>query len=164
MRAVDAYGNVSTVTSVTWTVDATAPALPTIDSGPAAASTTGKNVSFGFSDAEGTATFEVQLDGGGYSSAASPKSYSNLSDGSHTFNVRAVDVYGNTSASVSRTWTVDAIAPALPTIDSGPAAASTSGKNVSFGFSDTEGTATFEVQLDGGGYSRRHQPEGLQRT
>ena len=51
-----------------------------------------------------------------------------------------------------------------PTIDSGPAAASTSGKSVSFGFSDTEGTATFEVQLDGGGYTSCHLAEAPTRT
>ncbi len=159
VRAVDAYGNVSTVTSRTWTVDAVAPALPTIDSGPAAASTSGTSVSFGFSDTEGTATFEVQIDGTGYLASPSPVAYNNLTDGSHTFQVRALDGYGNVSASVSRTWTVDAIAPPAPTIDSGPAAASTSGKSPSFGFSDTEGTATFEVQLDGGGYSASTSPK-----
>ena len=159
VRAVDALGNTSSAFSRTWTVDATAPALPTIDSGPAASSTSGKNVSFGFSDSEGTATFEVQLDGGGYTSATSPQAYTNLSDGSHTFQVRAVDVYGNTSSAVSRTWTVDATAPPAPTIDSGPAAASTSGPSVSFGFSDTEGTATFEVQIDGGGFASSTSPK-----
>ena len=143
----------------TWTVDAVAPPLPSITSGPAAASTSGKNVSFGFSDTEGTATFEVQIDGGAFSGSASPKAYTSLADGSHTFAVRALDIYGNTSAAVTRTWTVDAVAPPLPSINSGPAAASTSGKNVSFGFSDTEGTATFEVQIDGGAFSGSASPK-----
>ena len=159
VRAVDAYGNTSSAVTRTWTVDAVAPPVPTIDSGPAAASTSSRNVSFGFSDTEGTATFEVQIDGGGYTGSTSPKAYTNLADGSHTFDVRALDGYGNTSAAVTRTWTVDAVAPPVPSIDSGPAAASTSGKNVSFGFSDTEGSATFEVQIDGGGYTASTSPK-----
>ena len=161
VRALDAYGNVSGTTSRTWTVDAVAPPVPSIDSGPAAASTSGKNVSFGFSDTEGGSTFEVQIDNGGYGTAASPKAYTNLSDGSHTFDVRAVDAYGNTSASTTRTWTVDAIAPPAPSIDTGPSGGSTTGKNVSFAFSDSEGTATFEVQLDGTGYVAATSPQAL---
>ena len=165
VRAVDVYGNTSAAVSRTWTVDAVAPALPTIDSGPAAASTSGKNVSFGFSDTEGTATFEVQLDGGGYSSLLRRRPTA-TSPTARTPRRPRPRRYGNTSSSTSRTWTVDAVAPALPTIDSGPTAASTSGKNVSFGFSDTEGTATFEVQIDGGGYSSaaRRRPTATSPT
>src|SRR5258708_11395398 len=100
----------SAATSRIGTVDATPPPLPSIDSGPAASSTSGKNVSFGFSDTEGTATFEVQIDGGGFTSASSPKAYTNLSDGSHTFHVRALDGYGNASSSTSRPWTAAAVA------------------------------------------------------
>ena len=128
---------------------------PSIDTGPRhAASTSGPaSVSFGFSDTEGTATFEVQIDGGGYIAASSPQLYGGLTDGSHTFDVRAKDAYGNTSSATSRTWTVDAIAPPTPSIDSGPAPASTSGPNTSFAVSDTAGAATFECKLDGGGTS-----------
>src|SRR5205807_1254967 len=159
VRALDGYGNTSSATSRTWTVDATAPPAPSIDSGPAASSTSGAIVSFGFSDSEGGATFEVRLDGGAWTSAASPHSYSSLSDGSHTFDVRALDAYGNTTSATSRTWTVDATAPPAPSIDSGPAASSTSGPNVSFGFSDSEGTATFEVRIDGGSWSSSASPK-----
>src|SRR5205823_2691930 len=159
VRAIDGYGNTTSATSRTWTVDATAPPAPSIDTGPAASSTSGPNVSFGFSDSEGTATFEVRLDGGSWTSAASPKGYNSLSDGSHTFDVRALDGYGNTSSATSRTWTVDATAPPAPSIDSGPAASSTSGANVSFGFSDTEGSATFEVRIDGGSWNPAASPK-----
>src|SRR5207253_5971168 len=160
VRALDTYGNTTSAVSRTWTVDAVAPPTPSIDSGPAASSTSGPNVSFGFSDSEGTATFAVRLDGGSWSSAASPKGYSSLSDGSHTFDVLALDAYGNATTTTSRTWTVDATAPPAPSIDSGPAASSTSGPNVSFGFSDSEGTATFAVRLDGGSWSSAASPKG----
>ena len=48
------------------------------------------------------------MDAGSWGSCSSPKSYSNLANGSHTFDVRATDAAGNTDASpASRTWTVN---------------------------------------------------------
>jgi uncharacterized repeat protein (TIGR02059 family) len=159
VRAKDTLGNPSTPRTRTWTVDAVAPPVPAIDSGPAGGSTTGVNVSFGFSDSEPGVTFEVQLDGGGFAVTSSPNAYSGLGDGSHTFQVRAKDTYGNTSPAVSRTWTVDAVAAPAPAIDSGPGAGATSGPNVAFGFSDSEGGTTFEVRLDGGSWTADASPK-----
>ncbi len=159
VRALDAYGNASSATSRTWTVDATAPPAPSIDSGPAGGSTSAANVAFGFSDSEGGTSFEVRLDGGAWTGATAPKSYVGLADGSHTFDVRALDAYGNLSSAASRTWTVDAVAPPAPTIDSGPAGGSTSGPGVGFGFSDSEGGATFELRLDGGVWTADSSPK-----
>jgi hypothetical protein len=58
------------------------------------------------------AGFTCQLDDGVYTPCGSPWSYSNLSDGVHTFRVRAVDVMGFVDPSpASYTWTVSATAP-----------------------------------------------------
>jgi hypothetical protein len=60
-------------------------------------------------------TFQCELDGGGFSACASPKSYAGLSNASHTFRVRAKDQAGNLDASpASFTWTVDTVAPSAP--------------------------------------------------
>ena len=65
------------------------------------------DVSFGFSSSEPDATYECQLDGGEFSPCASPVTYSGLSNGQHTFYVRAKDAAGNADATpASRTWTV----------------------------------------------------------
>jgi hypothetical protein len=66
------------------------------------------DVSFGLSSSEPDATYECQLDGGEFSPCASPVTYSGLSNGQHTFYVRAKDAAGNADATpASRTWTVD---------------------------------------------------------
>src|SRR5207302_2049052 len=56
-------------------------------------------------------------DGGGFTTCTSPKSYSGLSAGSHTFDVRAVDNAGNTGSASSFTWTIDTTAPTVSSIN-----------------------------------------------
>jgi hypothetical protein len=55
------------------------------------------------------ATFECQMDGGGYSPCTSPKNYSGLASGqTHTFTVLATDRAGNTDqAQPSYSWVID---------------------------------------------------------
>ncbi|HSL43821.1 MAG TPA: ExeM/NucH family extracellular endonuclease [Anaerolineales bacterium] len=97
--------------------DTTAPDT-TIDSSPSDPSNS-SSASFTFSGTDdvtpaGNLTFECDLDGAGFSSCASPQSYTSLSDGSHTFQVRAIDGAGNQDPTpASFTWTVDTTAPSV---------------------------------------------------
>ena len=85
----------------------------TIDSGPQG--TVNKTTAaFEFSANENGSTFECKLDGGSFENCASPKEYTGLEDGGHTFTVRATDEAENTSEPVSRSWTVDTTAPGRP--------------------------------------------------
>ena len=87
----------------------TKPPETTITAGPSEGSiTTQADASFGFSSSEARSTFSCQLDGGGFSSCTSPKTYNGLSNASHTFEVKATDAAGNTDATPARrTWTVN---------------------------------------------------------
>jgi desulfoferrodoxin (superoxide reductase-like protein) len=78
----------------------------TITSGPSG-TVTSTSASFGFSSTEQGSTFQCQIDGGTFSACPSPKSYSALADGNHSFAVRATDAAGNTDPTpASRSWTV----------------------------------------------------------
>jgi hypothetical protein len=85
-------------------------------------------------------TFQCQLDVGGYSSCTSPKSYSSLAEGSHTFSVKAVDAATNSSAAATSTWTVDLTNPA--TAITFPVSSSTYATSVSGSYELGCGTAT----------------------
>jgi PKD domain/Bacterial Ig-like domain/Galactose oxidase, central domain len=72
------------------------------------------------SDEEGV-TFECRLDTGAWTECESPKVYSDLPEGEHTFGVRAVDASGTADPNeATRTFTVDLTPPAV-TLDT-PAA------------------------------------------
>ena len=69
--------------------------------------TTETTATFEFEASEDDASFECQLDGGGFASCSSPQTYEDLGLGEHTFEVRATDVAGNTDQSpASFTWLV----------------------------------------------------------
>jgi hypothetical protein len=91
----------------------TEPPDTAIDTGPAGIVNSG-SARFSFSSSEPNSTFECRLDGTPFSVCSSPKDYSALADGPHTFEVRAIDVEGNTDATpTSRTWTVDTTVPSI---------------------------------------------------
>jgi hypothetical protein len=135
----------------------TTPPDTTIDSGPTG-TVISNSASFSFSSTEANSTFQCSLDGAAFSSCSSPQSYTNLSEGQHTFKVAAVDSSGNLDASpASATWTVDSAAPDTA-ITSGPTG-TVSSNSASFSFSSTEANSTFECSLDGAAFSSCTSPQ-----
>ena len=147
-RAEDALGNQDpTPVTRTFTVDTTPPDT-TIDSGPSEP-TGDATPSFEFSSEPG-ATFECRVDTDDFSSCSSPETVAALTDGSHTFEVRATDQVGNTDPTpATRSFTVDTTPPDT-TIDSGPAGTITTDQ-ASFTFSGDPASDTAKVQckIDG---------------
>src|SRR5207248_63986 len=118
VRATDQAGNTdASPASYTWTVDLTAPNT-TIDTHPGDPSNN-TTPNFSFSSSESGSTFECRIDGGSWTSCSSPHSISPaLSEGSHTFDVRATDPAGNTDGSAATyTWLIDTGAPTVTITD-----------------------------------------------
>jgi len=91
--------------------DTTAPNT-TITSGPPSL-TRSTSAAFSFSSTEANSTFECKLDDGAFTPCSAPKGYT-VTNGSHTFSVRARDRAGNVDATpASRTWRVDTIKPTV---------------------------------------------------
>jgi hypothetical protein len=118
--------------------------------------TTQTSASFSFTGEAG-ATFQCALDGAAFGACTSPKAYSGLADGSHTFQVRQTDTAGNTGPAASRNWTIDTAAPAAPTITSGPSGL-TNQASASFSFTGEAG-ASLECSLDGAGFAACASPK-----
>ncbi|CAN5205883.1 hypothetical protein BH20ACI2_BH20ACI2_20270 [soil metagenome] len=158
VRATDQAGNQDASPATrNWTVDTIAPDT-TINTGPSG-TVPSTIANFTFSSNEGGVTFECSLDGAAYTLCSSPAIYGGLSQGQHTFNVRAVDAAGNLDPSpATRTWTADTVAPDT-TIDSGPTQnSSVSNTSATFNFSSNEAGSTFQCQIDGGGFSSCTSP------
>jgi uncharacterized protein len=164
VRAKDSTGNLDpSPASFTWTIDTAAPDTM-IDTNPSNP-TNSNSASFTFSGTDngtGVASFECKLDAGSFSACTSTQNYSSLADGSHTFQVRAIDGAGNLDPSpASFTWTIDTTAPET-TINSNPANL-TNSTSASFGFSGTDtggtGVASFECKLDSGSFAACTSPK-----
>ncbi len=119
---------------------------PTIVTGPTGA-TSDTSARFTFNGARGD-TYECQLDGAAFAACTSPKSYSGLSDGAHTFNLRERTRAGQVGDPVSRTWTVDTRAPPAPVITQQPPAI-TNQTSARFAYTDGEAGVTYECKVDG---------------
>jgi hypothetical protein len=148
VKAVDAAGNESGVASRGWTIDLTPPPPPTLTSKPPTA-TASTSASFAFTDDDATASYLCRLDGAAFSACTSPKAYTGLAAGQHTFNVKARDPAGNESAPTPYGWTIDLINPVV-TID--PATQPhdpTNGRSASFAFTSNKLGSTFTCSLEG---------------
>ena len=119
VKSVDNAGNEATAT-YTWTIDTTLPET-SIDTQPSDPDTNNSTPTFEFSGTDvassGIASFMCKMDGGSFATCTSPFISPALSDGSHTFDVKAIDNAGNEDATpASYTWTLDALAPAVSSI------------------------------------------------
>jgi hypothetical protein len=118
--ATDPAGNISACSApFTYTEDSIAPQT-TIDSGPPGI-TNDPTPSFDFSSSEPGSTFACRFDGQAFAPCSGPGAShtpaSALSEGQHTFAVRATDEAQNTDQSpATRTFTVDTLGPEEPAI------------------------------------------------
>jgi hypothetical protein len=179
VRATDPAGNVQvSPTSFNWTVDNslsdTTPPETTLLSKPPNPSSS-STASFTYSSNEPGSSFECKLDGAAFSSCpAAGITYTGLGNGSHAFQVRAIDPSANVDASPAG-YTFDVVLPApaspatppvrpeappaLPpqTVLSAKPPARTRDRTPSFRFRSSPG-ATFQCKLDGAAFKPCRSP------
>lgn len=136
----------ATPESYSWNLD-TIPPTASLTSTPAARTNTTVPV-FSFTSNESGSTFQCRFDGGSFAACVSPFTGPTLAEGSHTFEVRAIDPATNVQPSpTAYTWVIDLTAPNT-TITSAPPNPSNN-TNPSFSFTSTESGSTFRCSLDG---------------
>jgi fibronectin type 3 domain-containing protein len=157
--ARDAAGNSKISSAVSVTVNNIAPDTTPPDTtltAKPASSTTSTSASFSFVSSEPNSTFSCNADAGNFVSCASPRSYSGLTPGTHTFTVRATDAAGNVDPTpATYTWTI--VSPTQPdtTLPTVSFASPANGATVSgivtatANAADNTAVAKVELSLDG---------------
>jgi hypothetical protein len=121
-----------------------------IDDGPGEFSNQ-PQVSFRFSSDDPAATFDCRIDKEAMQPCQSPY-VRTLSDGSHSFSVRASDPSGKSDGTpAERVWTIDTVAPETTIVTAPPVADNT--VKPSFEFTSSEDNVSFDCSIDGGGFS-----------
>jgi hypothetical protein len=143
--------------SVVWNFTHPAlPQAPRITSGAPAASAVTSSTSAdpvfapAVGDSSNAIAFQCALDGGSFTACVSPEALSSLSEGSHTFSVRALNSAGDPGPQTDRTWTVDTTAPGAPALGGAPSGL-VNVDQASITLSGESG-ATFRCSVDGGSY------------
>lgn len=160
VQAKDKAGNISVPIVQSFYVDKTPPQV-SLNMVPAAI-TNATQSNFAFSGVDNYSTqvsFECKIDSGNYTACQSNSSF-NLTQGNHTFFVRAKDDAGNVSPELNYSWKIDLTAPSVQII-SMPSNFSNSG-TAQFEFQGTdEGTAIskFECQINNNGYQSCSSPK-----
>ncbi len=153
--AADAAGNVSSATTLTFTVDTSAPAAPVVLTPPSGGSTNDTTPAFGGTAEAGT-TVTVKVDGADVCTAIADgggnwgcSSTVTLAPGAHAVIASAKDAANNAGpASASQPFTVDTTAPAAPVVTSPANGALTNNPNPSFS-GTAEAGSTVTVKVDG---------------
>jgi hypothetical protein len=149
VQATDAAGNVDpSPATQSWTV--TAPPDTSITSGPTG-TVSSTSASFSFSSTPTGATFTCSLDGAAFTTCTSSSSqaYSNLSNGSHTFQVAATYQGSTDPTPASRTWTVDTTGPTVSITAPANGAAVTGQVTITASASDSAGVASVAFYVNG---------------
>ncbi|MGE4133992.1 MAG: hypothetical protein AB7F86_20310, partial [Bdellovibrionales bacterium] len=153
VRATDLAGN-SSEAEHAFVVDSLAPTVVITKSPPDYSKS--PNATFEFEGKDGLdpiSDFECRMDSGAFESCSSPKLYTALSDGVHTFQVVGIDKVGNRSAPATRSWYIDTKAPEIKFILTPPALSRDVNATFKYNIVETgSGLVKSECALDGGAY------------
>ena len=136
VKAGDSAGNqTASPAEYSWTISTSAAAVNIIYGPPDIASSTSAEFQLAANDAN--ASYQCQLDLGGWQACTASTTVSDLSEGAHEFTARITDQAGNIGSSTQKTWLLDLTAPAS-TVASLPASYEATGFTVSWSGADAD--------------------------
>jgi large repetitive protein len=153
VRQTDAAGNTGASSSLSFTLDTTAPTAPAValtqDTGSSNSDHITKNGALTVSGTESGATVQYSSNGG-----ATWSSSFTAAEGNNTVLVRQTDVAGNAGASSSLSFTLDTTAPSAPAIslttDTGSSNSDHITNNGALALTGVESGATVQYSTNGG--------------
>lgn len=150
VRAHDRAGNVDASPAIhAWTTDTSTPDTQILSGPMGQSGSQSAQFTFDSPNAGPGASFECALDSLVFLPCTSPDTLNNLSEGSHTFEVRVRSSAGTVDPSpATRTWIVD-LTPPDTTITSGPTG-TVAATSAAFAFTSNEMNVTYTCSLDGG--------------
>ena len=163
VRATDTAGNIGVATTYTWTVNTVTP-MASITSAPDnITNQTTASFSFYATPPSGgsISSYECNLDSAGWATCVSPKSYTGLTQGSHTFEVRSIDNLSNVSDPTSYNWIIDTTNPTLTITDKPAATTNSATAQFKFSGADTGGASIekYYCELDSAGFTECASPK-----
>jgi hypothetical protein len=156
---VHGFDNAGNMTEVTYdfTIDRSAPTV-TITSYPPDYNRSPSGT-FEFTGMDGAVViskFDCSLDAGTYTSCTSPKTYTGLTEGVHTFEVIGYDAAGNKSAPASHSWFVDTTAPVITFVATPDPLTNKTSSVIKYAITDAgTGVAKSECSVDNAAYVLR---------
>lgn len=159
VRAKDLAGNTGLDdVSIEWVTDTKAPSA-VLTATPKTA-TNDHSATFEFKCDEGQCTFQCRIDETDWVDCTSALSYSDLDDGAHKLEIKALDASGNEQGIPSEfNWTIDSTKPTT-NLDVTPPA-ETPKQTATFQFSCTKPPCSFQCSLDGAQWSGCQTPLNL---
>jgi hypothetical protein len=125
--------------------------------------TTATSATFTFTSNESGSTFECRLDAAAFAACSSPRTFTDLEAGNHSFAVRATDAADNTDPTpATLSWTIDPTdtTPPETSITGGPDEV-TNSTSATFTFISSEAGSSFECRLDGAAFTACTSPRTL---
>ena len=148
VRGIDKVGNIdSDPNTYTWTIDTVPPDTQIVEAPPYLSNSTSATFKYGSSFTD-VIYFQCKLDSQGWTQCNSRKvTYQGLTNGSHTFQVRAQDQAGNVDSTPAEyNWKVDTEPPIL-ILNSKPSAITTS-TTATFSFTVTGASSVIHCGVD----------------
>ncbi|MCI0535158.1 MAG: putative Ig domain-containing protein, partial [Verrucomicrobiales bacterium] len=168
LQTLDSAGQVNASLNLSFVLDRAAPETTIQDRPPSLTLETSAQFTFTGADElteVALLTFECRLNGGAFTVCESPATFATLGGGQHSFEVRAIDLAGNSDPTPAiYPWVIDLVLPDTTITTAPPLIAG--GTSATFEFAGSDNVTSpaelkFECRLDGEAFTECASPQNL---